>query len=226
VISLLDPKRRRPSGRSPDGSGPADPRVHAETRDYYERNAPAYAQATLRLSMAPQLSRFASALPRGAAVLDLGCGSGRDLVALSSAGFQAIGLDISPALAALAREHSGCPVTVGDLCDPPYEDGRFDGIWAAACLLHLQRSEIPPTLARLRRLLRPCGRFFASMKVGTGEARSEDGRWFTYVSAQEWRERLEQAGFDDIDLVEDWENSPDGESGRERWLQSFAATTP
>jgi SAM-dependent methyltransferase len=158
----------------------------------------------------------------GGTVLDLGCGSGRDLAALREAGFAPTGLDISPRLAAMAEEHSGCPVLVGDMRNPPLENVTFDGIWAAASLLHLHRSEIPAVLDRMRRLLAPGGRLFASVKAGSGEERTQDGRWFTYFHPQEWRDLLAASGFTEIEIGHDI-----GEAGRTRsnegWIQSFAS---
>jgi len=189
-----------------------------ETLAFYESNACSYSRSTRRLSMAPQLERFATALQPGAAVLDLGCGSGRDLAVLKAAGFRAVGLDISPQLAAIAREGSGCQVLVGDMRNPPFRDWEFDGIWAAASLLHLQRDDVVPALGRLRRLLVPRGRFFASVKAGVGEERTSDGRWFTYFQPHEWQQLLAGSGFGEIQLNLESDSRP-ADSG---WIQSFA----
>src|SRR2546428_13632053 len=42
------------------------------------------------------------------AILDLGCGPGRDLKAFAGLGHGAVGLEGSERFAAMAREHSGC----------------------------------------------------------------------------------------------------------------------
>jgi SAM-dependent methyltransferase len=214
--------------RNPDASarhrGLGTTRDGGETLAYYDDNAQSYASATLAFDMAREHARFAQGLSAGASILDLGCGGGRDLAILCAAGFKAIGLDTSRQLARVAREHSGCRVVVGDMRNPPFEDGIFDGIWATASLLHLPRDEVSSTLTRLRRLLRPGGHFFASVKSGTGEHQSPDGRWFTYFQPGEWRELLAGHGFTEIEIeCDDVDRAADAGGADGGWIQSFAS---
>ncbi len=67
----------------------------------------------------------------GDRVLDLGCGVGRELVALAKLGLRVEGLDISPWLVARARtriQAAGVDAlaSTADLLDPPERIGRFD----------------------------------------------------------------------------------------------------
>jgi SAM-dependent methyltransferase len=172
----------------------------ALTKGFYESNATAYAEATWKLSMDEQLSDFATRLAPGAAVIDLGCGAGRDLKALSERGFFAVGLDVSAQLARIARLHSDCPVVVADLRHLPIAPERFDGAWASASLLHLERNDIGQALAEIRRTLKPGGLFFASMKAGRGEQSDAQGRWFSYYELDEWRSLLEAYGLASVSL--------------------------
>ena len=171
--------------------------------------------------MQPELERFLAHLPRSSRILDAGCGGGRDLLAMRSTGMIPTGLDFSPALAGLARDHSGCEVVVGDVREPPFADGAFDGVWAAACLLHLEREDVPVALRALRRLLVKGGAFFASVKMGRGSERTADGRLFTYFDADEWRSLLIEAGFVSITLTLDVQNGPTQRTTS--WIQSYAA---
>lgn len=201
-----------------DGTDVAVPSID-RTLQYYEQNALSYAQMTNALSMAPELSRFIEMLRPGDRVLDAGCGAGRDLLALRQAGMTAIGLDLSPSLATIARSHSGCEVVVGDLRDPPFEDSSFEGLWAAASLLHLTRTEIPHVLDRLQRLLVPGGSFFASVKAGPAPGQeADDERHFTYFEPDEWRTLLEAAGFSIVSVSH--EASKTG--SHDGWVQSLA----
>lgn len=45
------------------------------------------------------------------------------------------------------------------------------------------------------RIVRPLRVFFSSVKAGRGSSRDADGRLFTYYGQNEWRVRLEKAGF-------------------------------
>jgi SAM-dependent methyltransferase len=173
----------------------------ASTSAFYDEHADAYAATTMALHVADRIARFARELPAGGRVLDAGCGSGRDLVALRAAGFDPVGLDLSPRLARLAEAHSGAPVKVGDLRSPPFDDSSFEGIWAMASLLHIEREEVTGSLRNLGQLLAPGGVLFASVKRGEGRVRDKDGRWFTLHDEDGWARHLKAAGFDIVELV-------------------------
>src|SRR3989442_12939005 len=85
------------------------------TWQFYESHADVYAARTLQLSVEVLWTEVASRLKRGACILDVGCGAGRDLKELARRGLEPVGLDYSPALAAKAETHSGRPVRVGDV---------------------------------------------------------------------------------------------------------------
>lgn len=183
------------SPRPPAARGFAD----LSTRRYYDEHAQSYAEATQSLPLHEDFDAFAARLKSGAWVLDLGCGAGRDLRALSVRGLHAIGLDASLPLVELAKEFSGCPVIQGDLRSIPFENEVFAGIWASASLLHLRRSEVPPALLEVSRVLSPDGYFFSSVKTGEGEGLDSRGRWFTYFQPDEWLSLISDAGFAVVD---------------------------
>lgn len=78
----------------------------AARRDASVANAPIYAAGLQRLR--------AAGLPAGARILDLGCARGDFLDYAQRAGYDVIGVDVNPGLAAAARER-GFTVHVGDL---------------------------------------------------------------------------------------------------------------
>lgn len=163
-------------------------------RGYYERDAADYCQSTVDLDMAGQRAAFTAWLPSGGRVLDLGCGSGRDLRAFKDAGFEAAGLDISSRMADWARDYAQAPVLVADLLDIPTPDAAFDGVWASASLLHLRRRDLPRALREIRRVLSPRGVAFVSLKRGEGEAIDAQSRYFTLVSDPDIDRMLADAG--------------------------------
>jgi len=101
-------------------------------------------------------------LPRGAQVLDLGCGEGRNTLYLARIGYQAIGLDISrKGVTALANnlfeEDVQAGVLVGDAGSIPLRDGSLHGILAHNLFDHVGRDLFHTALASCWRVLVPGG---------------------------------------------------------------------
>ncbi|WNO70246.1 class I SAM-dependent methyltransferase [Streptomyces sp. AM8-1-1] len=100
----------------------------------------------------------------GRRVLDAGCGSGPLTAALRDCGAVVTGIDASAGMLALARRRLGdaADLHVVDLRDRlPFADGAFDDVVASLVLHYLE--DWGPTLAELRRVLRPGGRLIASV---------------------------------------------------------------
>ncbi|MEV6655099.1 class I SAM-dependent methyltransferase [Streptomyces sp. NPDC051219] len=100
----------------------------------------------------------------GRRILDAGCGSGPLSAALRDRGAVVTGIDASAGMLALARQRLGDDVAlhVADLRDRlPFDDGAFDDVVASLVLHYLE--DWGPTLAELRRVLRPGGRLIASV---------------------------------------------------------------
>jgi len=132
-------------------------------------------------------------------ILDLGCGPGRDLAAFRALGHEAIGLEGSPALAAMAREHSGCEVWEQDFLALKLPSGHFDGIFANASLFHVPRQQLPRVLSELRTALKPDGVLFASNPRGNNEEGWNRGRYGAYHDLESWRAFLEAAAFAELE---------------------------
>jgi SAM-dependent methyltransferase len=133
------------------------------------------------------------------AILDFGCGPGRDLAAFRALGHEPVGLEGSSALAAMAREHGGCEVWQQDFLALELPDARFDGIFANASLFHVPRQELPRVLGELRAALRPGGVLFASNPRGQGEEGWNRGRYGVWHDLASWRSFLEAAGFAELE---------------------------
>lgn len=172
------------------------------TKRFYETRAADYAESTLRLSMDESIEPFAARLVAGDRLIDLGCGAGRDLKAFADRGFVPIGLDVSFGLAKIAGEYSAQPVVVGDLRQLPFASNSFSAGWASASLLHLNRDDVGLALGEIRRVLKPGGLLFSSVKHGRGERADAQGRWFCYYEPVEWQRLLESFGFSPLALHE------------------------
>jgi SAM-dependent methyltransferase len=107
-------------------------------------------------------------VPRGARILDAGCGPGRVGAALAAAGHRVVGVDLDPVLIAAAREdHPGPEWLVGDLTTLDLPDHDFDAIVAAG---NVMAFVAPGTrigiLRRLRAHLAPGGRVVTGFGAG------------------------------------------------------------
>ncbi len=184
------------------------------TLTYYAQNAEAFFAATVDKPMEEAYRRFLPLVRSGGAILDAGCGSGRDSRRFLEAGFEVTAFDASAEMARLAEAYLGRKVHTMHFMEVPWQ-AAFDGLWASASLLHLPFEELPPALERLAAALRPGAPFYASFKYGNGSWEKE-GRFFTALNEARARALLQEV--DALTLESEW-NSPDNrpDRGGELW---------
>ena len=173
------------------------------TIDYYNDNADEYFNSVISADMTENYTRFLQYVPKGASIVDLGCGSGRDLKYFKDNGYEAEGLDASEKLCILAREYSGCPVLCTDFLSWKAER-RYDAFWANASLLHLTGKDIITFFAQKTKYLADNGIFYMSMKTDIPQGDDPKGRYFTPFS-EELLEQLLKAS--KLELINRWSNS-------------------
>jgi 2-polyprenyl-3-methyl-5-hydroxy-6-metoxy-1,4-benzoquinol methylase len=171
---------------------PQQPAHDAETLAFYDREAPKYA-ARKRSEQNPRLDAFLAKLHPGARILELGCGGGQDSEVMIKAGFDVTPTDGSQGLAKVAEDRLGRPVKVLKF-EELDEHEAYDAVWAHACLLHVPEQRLGDVLARIRRALKPGGRFFASYKSGEGGERDNLGRYYNFPSPAGLKATYEQVG--------------------------------
>src|SRR3954471_11494210 len=128
------------------------------------------------------------------AILDLGCGPGRDLRAFRDLGHNPLGLDGSRRFVEMARE-AGFEVWEQNLLALNLPARRFDGIFANAVLFHIPSQELPRVLAELHAALNPRGVLFTSNPRGQNDEGWNHGRYGAYYDFPTWREFLLSTGF-------------------------------
>ena len=165
---------------------------------YYQEQAKSYFEKTVNLDPSGFLAPFVQCLEPGARILDVGCGSGRDLGWLKEKGFRPEGFEHSPNLAALARTHSGCPVIQGDFRSHDFSSMAFEGILLSGAFVHLTRTELTPVFQNVLKSLSPGGHVFLSMKQGTGKSCRPDGRSFTLWQDADLRPLFNSLGLEII----------------------------
>ena len=83
------------------------------TIDYYNSQARDYFDSTSEIDLTELYEVFLQYIPEGGRIIDLGCGSGRDVKWFIENGYRASGIDASSELIQIARERWGIPVEVG-----------------------------------------------------------------------------------------------------------------
>lgn len=182
--------------------------------NYYNTNAKDFFEGTAYVDMSKQYKDFLDNVPEGGTILDAGCGSGRDSRLFKSYGYEVVAMDGSIELCKLASEHIGQEVVHKQFQEIDF-GAIFDGIWAAASLLHVPSSEIEDVLSKLKNSLKEGGIFYASFKYGEFEG-ERNGRYFYDLKEDTAKALFTKVGF----TVEKMWMTGDVREGRgdEKWI--------
>ena len=151
--------------------------------NYYESNAERYAAETISADMSEQYQRFLPLLKKGAKILDVGSGSGRDACYFQKQGYQVTALEPSKNLGREIRKVFSGEIVCSDIQSyQPTE--RYDGIWACASLIHLQEEEVLCFFRKIDMYLNDSGIVYASGKSGISTGEVADGRFFLDFTEQ------------------------------------------
>ena len=161
-----------------------------DTLDYYQTYAKDFFSQTINVDMQNVYHPFLENLPKGKqAILDVGCGSGRDSVFFANQGFEVVAIDGSQNVIDLAKQTDTridwqC-LRFDEIAKQNWQN-QFTGIWACASLLHVPFDDLSKILNDLLSCLRPTGVLYASFKYGDSE-REKEGRFFCDINEQRWR---------------------------------------
>ncbi|WP_210448051.1 class I SAM-dependent methyltransferase [Vibrio crassostreae] len=145
--------------------------------NYYDNNAQEFYDGTVNVEMQSLYNEFLPLIPQGGAILDAGCGSGRDTLAFKFQGFKVHSIDASAELAQLAEALVKQPVEVTTF-QQFNASVQFDAVWACASLLHVPFDKLPLAFNNLATPLNEGGVFYCSFKYGDDEV-ERNGRFFT-----------------------------------------------
>lgn len=187
--------------------------------DYYNRYAVPYYEATVDADMSEVMKPFVELLPENAEVLDLGCGSGRDTLALEEYGFYVTPMDGSEKMCRLAEVNIDRDVLCMTYDEMDFDD-VFDGIWACAALVHLTDEQMRSVLKKLIQALHEDGILYFSVHKGDRDGIYGE-RYFRDYTRRELSELLEE--FPQLELIDLW-TTDDVLPGRQdkSWLNVLA----
>jgi len=180
-------------------------------KDFYREHWKEYSGRTFSIDPSEFLSSLAAKLPPGVFILDIGCGSGRDLLWLKNRGFSVTGLEGSPEMAALARKNSGCGVIEGDFTSYDFSSIRADAVILIGALVHIPHSDFAAVLRRIAEALKENGLMLITVKEGTGKAKGADGRIFYLFQHEELEAIFASLGFRLLDFARDLSKTGTGE---------------
>lgn len=145
--------------------------VRHQTEEAYDLIAQEY--AVRHHEMPERLTELGACFLRdlapGSRILDVGCGSGRDMAWMEAQGFHLTGIDLSLGMLAQARQRARGEIIHMDMCLLTFPDASFEGVWCCSSLLHVPHAQAPQALRQMRRVLAPGGTLFLSLLEGDGE---------------------------------------------------------
>ena len=188
-----------------------------ETKKYYDQNFLEYANTTVDIDMSKLHSKFMNFLPKEADIIDLGCGSGRDLKVFKNFGFNAVGVDKTKNLVNFAKKHSQTEVICADIKKIPFHNETFDGVWACGSLVHLELKDFKLAITEIIRICKQESVIYLAVKKGEGSYRDNKGRLFFYYSLNQLNKILNIFPLDPI-IVEETISK----DNKTKWLNTWA----
>ncbi len=112
-------------------------------------------------------------------LLDVGCGSGKELESFKELGWDVTGVEMSPYSASKARARLGCEILVGDFEEIPLDEQRFDVVRFSHSLEHLQSPR--KALEKAFRVLRTSGLLWIEVpNAASLERRLFGAHWYCW----------------------------------------------
>jgi ubiquinone/menaquinone biosynthesis C-methylase UbiE len=180
------------------------------TRESYDKIAKRWSDKNGAVTIwNKEIKTFLKLLGKGK-ILEIGSGSGRDAEIFVKAGYGYIGTDVSSALLKIARKRvPGAIFLEQSVCELNFpKETRFDGFWTSMTLLHISKNRIDQALQQIKKFVKNRGVGFISIKEGMGEKMesktadygSDDKRFFSYYSKEEFENILLRNGFQIIKI--------------------------
>ena len=179
------------------------------TLAYYQTHARESAGQYEQADSRRFLSSVLQYLNEGDAVLDVGCGTGRDAAFLLGMGLDAFGVDGSAAMIAEAErlhpELSGRLACLKLPCALPYPDQQFKAVISVAFLMHLPEADAAAVCREIHRVLVSGGKACISLRgpIDPGSEIDASGRFYSASDDTRWQGVFASAGFTTIGIEHD-----------------------
>lgn len=183
---------------------------------YYTENANAFIENTINCDMSVQYNLFLKYVKEQGKILDLGFGSGRDMLHFKSLGFDVEGIDPTDVFVENMKTQ-GFNVRK-QYAEEIVEEEVYDGIWACASLLHVKKENLNDVFKRCFKALKDKGVLYCSFKYGEFEGIRNE-RFFVYLNEDSFKEIIKDTGFDIEEITYTLDVRPD--RADEKWINAI-----
>jgi len=140
-------------------------RIVEEGFDHIAQRHAEWAGRTRVAERARYLAAFCDAVPKGARVLELGCGAGGLVTSQLASRYRLTGVDISAKSIEMVAKVPGAEFLHQDMTQVQFPPATFDGVAAFFSIIHVPREEHATLLSRIGDWLRPGGIFVGTLGV-------------------------------------------------------------
>ncbi len=177
-----------------------------QTVAYYDQQAELWSSHRKGDFWLPEIQRLHNLAPEGGKLLEVGCSVGAEAGELAQF-FDYTGIDLSlGSLVAARQAHPDLRFLEQSLYELDFGDSEFDVLWSAATYLHVPKAKLAEALREARRVLKPNGVAFFSVREGDSEGMVEQLsygkpslRFMAHYTPEEFAQVLTEAGFEVID---------------------------
>jgi SAM-dependent methyltransferase len=173
----------------------------------YDDTASEYYRVVSKFELLPEIKKFSKKVKKDGRILDLGCGPGHHSKYFSTQNFKVTGIDLSSEMIKLAKsEFGGLDFRVMDILDLDFEENSFDGVWASASLLHINKNQLELILIKIKEILINDGILYISLKEGKGSELFNDIRYggvekfYVYYKFEEIKNILWSVGLEILEI--------------------------
>ena len=165
--------------------------------NYYKEHSKEYILKTKDIDMSEAYEFFLKYAKTGK-LLDVGFGSGRDMLYFKSIGFDVEGIDSQPEFVDEALK-LGLTVSCVDILDCCNQHDEYDYIWASASLLHIKKELLNQAFQYCSNMLKEDGIMYCSFKYGDFEGIVDD-RYYINLTEETINNYLKGTNLNVIDV--------------------------
>jgi ubiquinone/menaquinone biosynthesis C-methylase UbiE len=195
--------------------------VVAKTIKTYEELTEDYYKTHFDINEIKNIADFFIQNLKGQKILDIGCGPGRDAKYFSEHDLEVTGIDLTSNFVKMASQNvPNAKFIQMDMRNVDFPENTFDGIWACASFLHVPKEDAENTLLGFRKILKPAGLIYLSVKQGNEEKFVEKDeykgktKFFAFYSQDKFKNLIESCNFKIVKVLID--------NKKDIWINVFA----